>query len=229
MRKVAIIMSIAIISIASITLISCEKSSTEPVAPTSDNSNQAKFLTQSKNVAFQHALAAYAKTTQSENGNLKSGAEFIVPFFDGELFGVGKSIKYDENYNIISGELAFFFAPYGKNDFYRQNPDGTVSVQLASSTGDAFYQNFNNGYFNASGENFNIRMKYTGTVIEESFEWDGVIYTFKFIDTQNNPNAIIWNATGKVQVDGTGPMHSLLAHVTYQPDMKDKNVFLKYN
>lgn len=229
MRKVTIIMSIAIIAIASITLNSCEKSSTENLAPVGNSSNISSISNQKYMEALPHALAAFMEK-QSENGNLKSGAVFIPAFVTGDGFGMGRDIVIDFSQGLpmfISGELAFFNTELDGDDFYRLNPDGTVSVHIASNAARATY--FNLGTMKiAEGVGAKMSMNYTGTLVVETFEWDGVTYTFQFIKTDDSRNAILWNGTGKVQFDGIGRSYNLGVHLTANPGSQ-ANASLRLN
>ena len=218
MRNARMIMSLAIIAIAGITLNSCEKSSTEPVAPANNSLKRSSIYNQKYFEALPHALAAF-KQKQSENGNLKSGAVFIPAFVTYDGFGIAQNLTIeivDGWFTITSGEIAFFFTDLDGNDFYRLNPDGTVSVHISSNNAYADYANFGTGKY-ASGNGAKMSMDYTGALVVETYEWDGVTYTYQFIDTNDSRNAILWNGTGKVQVDGTGPKYNVGAHLAANP------------
>jgi hypothetical protein len=231
MRKVTIIISFAIIAIAGITLNSCEKSSTEGVAPVTKNSNPSSIINQKYFEALPHALAAF-KEKQIENGNLKSGAVFIPAFVTSDGFGFIKDFVggFDPDcgcFIITSGEFAFFSTELDGNDFYRLNPDGTVSVHISSNNALAEYANFGTGK-NASGDGAKMSMDYTGTWVVETFEWDGVTYTFQFIDTSDSRNTMLWNGTGKVQFDGMGQNYNLGVHLAETPGSQT-NAWLRLN
>jgi len=232
MKKVRIIMSLAIIAIAGIMLNSCQKSTTDSVTPANDNSNTSGILSQIKSGVFQRALGAYMQD-QQEKGNLKTGAEFIPVFTTNEGFGfikdfVGGFDPVCGCFTITSGELAFISTELGENDFYRLNPDSTVSVHINSNDGSAVYFNIGDNTV-AFGEGFNTTMNYTGNWVIETYEWDGVTYTYQFIDKYNNPSAVSMHATGKVQFDGTGPKHNLVCHMTANPGWTNLNFQLNIN
>jgi len=232
MKKVSIILSLAIIAIAGITLNSCEKSATEPVAPVNDNSTRLNIISQIKSGVFQHVLGAYMQD-QQEKGNLKSGAEFIPAFYTNDGFGLIKDFVggFDPDcgcFIITSGEIAFFNTELDKNDFYRLNPDGSVSVHISSNSADAFYGDFAAGTY-AFGNGCNMTMNYTGTWVIVTYEWEGETYTYQFVDTSNNPSAVVWHGAGKVQFDGTGPKHNLVAQLTANPGWTNVNIQLNIN
>jgi hypothetical protein len=215
MKEVRIIMSIAIIAMAGITLNSCQKSESDLEPSAVDNQPQSNVLSPISNEVVKHAIAAYMKD-QQEKGNLKSGAQFIPAFWTWDGFGIGEDWVFDENWNLIGGEIAYFSTELDEDDFYRLNPDSTVSVHINSNTAYAEYVKFNPDftYDLAWGQNAHITMNYTGEWLIFSFEWEGVTYTFQFVDAGSEPNAVVWHGAGKVQFNGTGPKRNLLAHLT---------------
>jgi hypothetical protein len=232
MKKVSIILSIAIISIAGITLNSCQKSTTDSVAPANDNSNRSNFLSQINNGVLQHVLGTYMQD-QQEKGNLKSGAEFIPAFFTNDGFGFIKNFVggFDPVcgcFIITSGEISFFNTALDENDFYRLNPDGSVSVHISSNTASAFYGDIAAGTY-AFGENCNMTMNYTGTWTIVTYEYEGETYTYQFVDNSSNPSAVVWHGAGKVQFDGTGPKHNLVGHLTADPGWTNVNIQININ
>jgi hypothetical protein len=231
MKKVRIIMSLAIIAAAGITLNSCQKSATDSETLTDDNSPQSVTLSKYNKEAMEHAIAAYVQS-QQEKGLLKSGAEFIQPFFTSDGFGIGQDIQFeiiDGWWYIVGGEIGFFSSDLDANDFYRENPDGTVSVHINSNTALGDYFNFNPGGGYAWGENGHLSMKYTGPVVTFTYEWEGVTYTYTFIDIYSNPNAVVMHGSGKVQYDGTGPKHNLVVHLSADPGWENVNTYININ
>ena len=230
MRKVRIIMSIAIIAMAGITLNSCQKSESDLEPSAIDNQSQSNIDSRINNEVVKHAIAAYMQDQQAK-GNLKSGAQFIPAFFTSDGFGIGEDIVFDENWNFIGGEIAFFFTELDEDDFYRLNPDSTVSVHINSKTAYTdyvkFYPDFTSDY--AWGQNAHITMNYTGEWLVFTFEWDGVTYTFQFVDAGSEPNAVVWHGAGKVQFNGTGPKHNLLAHLTANQGWSNVNYYVNIN
>jgi len=230
MKNVRIIMRIAIIAMAGITLNSCQKSETDLSPSAIDNQAQSNVLKQNNSEVIKLAIAAYMKD-QQEKGNLKSGAQFIPAFFTMDGFGIGEDLVFDEYWNIIGGEIAFFMTELDEDDFYRLNPDSTVSVHINSNTAYSeyakFYPDFT--YEFAWGQNAHITMNYTGAWVIFSFEWDGVTYTFQFVDIGSEPNAVVWHGAGKVQFNGTGPKRNLLAHLTANQGWTNVSAWLNIN
>lgn len=224
--------SLVIIAIAGIMLNSCKKSATEPFVPANDNSAQSTPSSQINSEVLQHAIAAYMQD-QQEKGNLKSGAEFIPAFFTTDGFGFIKDADgyFDPDcgcFIITSGELAFFVTDLDENDFYRLNPDSTVSVHINSNNGIGMYANFGENT-QAFGDGFNMTMDYRGGWVVETFEFGGVTYTFNFVDYFSGPSATVWHGAGKVQFDGTGPEHNLVGHLSASPGWKKVNLQLQLN
>ena len=230
MKKVRIILSIAIIAIVGITLNSCQKSETDSEMLTDDKSPQSITLSKYNSEVIQHALAAYMQD-QQEKGNLKSGAQFIPAFWTPDGFGLGEDWVFDENWNLIGGEIAFFTTELDEDDFYRLNPDSTISVHINSNTAYAEYYKFNPDltYDYAWGQNANMTMNYTGGWVIFTFEWEGVTYTFQFVDIGSEPNATVWHGAGKVQFDGIGPKHNLMAHLTASQGWEHVKIDVKLN
>jgi len=232
MKKVSIILSLAIIAIAGITLNSCEKSTTESVGQANDNSTLSNINSKKYFEALPHAYAAFMQD-QQENGTLKTGAEFIPAIVSSDFFGFIKDavISFDPDcgcFVFTSGEFVFFNTELDGDDFYRLNPDGTVSVHINSKTASVFYSDIVAGTY-AFGEGCNMSMNYTGALVTETYEWDGETYTYQFVDKYSNPSAAAWNGTGKVQFDGVGSKHNLVAHLTANPGWTNVNMQLNIN
>ena len=124
--------------------------------------------------------------------------------------------------------MTFFSTELDEDDFYRLNPDGSVSVHINSKNADAFYANIGEGTV-AFGCGCNMTMNYSGAWVILTFEFDGVTYTFQFVDAGSNPSAVIWHGAGKVQFSGTGPKHNLVAHLTASQGWTNVNLQLNIN
>jgi hypothetical protein len=180
---------------------SCQKSgieqetSIEPATKTS-------FLSSDENrVAVTNALKTYFGRNISASRVSSNGAKFIVPFFTGESQGVG---RFDPS--TFSLELASFSADYSGSDFYRRNPDGTISVHVNSKNAMAeYYANlFDPGALYLYGNRGHLAVTYTGEVVE-------IFPGFYIIDTENSGRAYSFHGNGKVGENGTAPWHNLLA------------------
>ena len=132
---------------------------------------------------------------------------------------------------ITGGQFVFFSTVLDEDDFYRLNPDSTVSVHINSNTAYAeyvkFYPDFT--YDVAWGQNAHMNMNYTGAWVIFTFEWEGVTYTFQFVDAGSEPNAVVWHGAGKVQFNGTGPKHNLLAHLTANQGWSNQKYVIQLN
>jgi len=207
-----------ILLIAGFAITSCSKSTDEAVAPQAAKKNSFMSLLNTP-----EGNAAFAKAWTDKMGitpETKSTG-FITPFFMYDGFGTTKDIVIewiDGFPTFVSGEIGFFNAPYGPNDFWKDNGDGTVSVHLSSNQASATH--FNMAPWEISfGENCHLTMNYTGELFSDSWTDPdtGEVYVWYWIDTSNSPCAIAWQANGKVRLNGEGPKKNLLAHVTASP------------
>lgn len=232
MKKVSIFMSIAIIAIAAITINSCQKSTSDAVSPANDHSGQSNSTSKMNVDVLKYAITSYMKV-QQDRGNLKSGAEFIPAFYtnDGFGIGIGIEISYDPGCDCFvatAGELAFFNTDLDDNDFYRLNPDSSVTVHITSTDAFGTYINIGEGTM-AWGGGCNMTMNYSGAWVIITFEFDGVVYTFQFVDGGSNPSAVVWHGAGKVQFNGEGQKHNLVAHLTANQGWTKTNFQININ
>ena len=148
--------------------------------------------------------------------NLGQGAYFIEPLGDGYRLGLAKNVVVEINwenpfpFTFISGEFADFEGSYGKGDFWRQNPDGTVSVKLTTNQALASYFNIETGEFYAGTGNMNT--KFTCTSEEYCYvdEVTGEEFceTFLYEDPSNNAWVIHGNAA--LTLNGAGGKSRML-------------------
>ena len=153
------------------------------------------------------------------SNNLGQGAYFIEPTSTGYGIGIGKNITVecveDSNGNILycyftGGELAFFDGSYGKNDFWRINTNGTVSVKLNTTQANAVYFDMtNNAAYFGTGH---MNTKFTGTIEEFCFYDEVLDSTFCFSFLIQDPNANAWVTHGNafVTLDGAGGNSQML-------------------
>lgn len=225
MRKV-LIFSMALFAL-SFSFTSCEKTITEPTVPFSstEESIALSLLSPEASAAFAEGLQRYWQLTAENNENEEGtisfrGANFITPFFTNEGFVLVKDLAFGST-GIVSGELAGFSADLDGNDFYRENPDGTVSVHITSNKAYAEHFDFATGVatFGSSGR---MTMNYTGEVIEFTVPDFG---TIRFIDANNSSRSIVWQGTAKVPTEGVGPFLQLKAHLTDGPGQPSRAGF----
>ena len=132
--------------------------------PQTSVSNDNKSLAKQMNTQKAQQIAQVMKAN-----NLENGAYFIEPTSTGYGLGLLKNVEfecfYDSLGNItycqfLGGELAFFYGSYGNGDFWRQNPNGTVSVKLNTNQAVASYFDMSNNsnYFGTG----HMNTKFTG-------------------------------------------------------------------
>ena len=173
-----------------------------------------------KSLAKQIDIQKYQRIAKvMKDNNLEHGAYFIEPLSSGYGIGLLKNVTFECNENGCSftgGEIAFFSGSYGKGDFWRQNPNGTVSVKLTTNQADAFYQDFVTGdTYMGTGH---MNTKFTGTIEEFCYEYEGVTYCFSFLVEDPNINAWILHGNAAVTLDGAGgTSKSLDMHVLLNP------------
>jgi hypothetical protein len=153
------------------------------------------------------AIKNYFSQNNSNARGSSNGGQFIVPFFTGESQGVG---KFD--FNTFSLELASFTAELKGSDFYRKNPDGTVTVHVNSNAALAEYfaNLFDPEALYLSGNRGHLEVTYTGEVVE-------LFPGFSIIDTQNPGRAYSFHGNGKVGENGTAPWKNLIARGVITP------------
>lgn len=173
--------------------------------PQSVASNDQKSLAKQMDTEKAQHIARVMKAN-----NLGQGAYFIEPSPWGYSFGVTKNLTFEcfEHPDwgfvcfITGGELAFFDGSYGNGDFWRVNPNGTVSVKLNTNQANAAYFDFaNNEYYFGTGH---MNTKFTGTIEEFCYEWEGETYCFTFLLEDPNANAWVTHGNAAVTLDGAG-------------------------
>lgn len=125
---------------------SCKKDEVTEMAPVA----VAKQMTQNERII----------TYLFENGHMKNGngATFVIPEATSASFGIFRDIVFDPiAMEVVSGQVGGFSAEYGANDFWRENPDGTVSMHIVSNQAMADYTDFGTGetYLGTGNCNFN--------------------------------------------------------------------------
>lgn len=195
MRSLQKVLGIILLSI--FTFSACNENISDPQTSVSnDNKSLAKQVDIQKFQRIAKVMAA---------NNLGQGAYFIEPTDAGYRLGLAKNVVIDwSTFTFISGEFAEFEGSYGKGDFWRQNPDGTVSVKLTTNQAIADYFNIETGEYYAGTGNMNTKFTYTS---EEYCYYDEVLdstfcFTFLFEDPSNNAWVIHGNAA--LTLDGAG-------------------------
>jgi len=134
------------------------------------------------------------------NGNNGQGSIFLEPTINGFGIFIENDIVYFNNFP-VSGQIAFFDAAFGNNDFWRENPDGSLSVKLNSNQASAFVYDFGTGESYAGTGHLNT--KFTGAAEEICGQ---TCYTQLFPDP--NINAHVGNGHANV-VDSQGGSHQM--------------------
>jgi len=178
----------------------CNENISDPQSVSNDNKSLAKQVEIQKYQRIAKVMAA---------NNLGQGAYFIEPSPDGYRLGLAKNVVIDwATFTFISGEFASFNGSYGKGDFWRTNPDGTVSVKLTTNQANADYFNLETGEFYSGTGHMNT--KFTDTIEEYCYEEDGVTYCFTFLYEDPNNNAWVIHGNAAVTLDGAGGNSSML-------------------
>lgn len=156
--------------------------------------------------------------------NLGKGAMFIEPNFPGASFGVLKDIVFDPLIGFVSGEAAFFEGSYGQGDFWRQNPDGTVSVKLTTNEASASHIDFATAEEHTGTGHLNI--KYTGNLVVVDVPFPPFQFTFLEIDPNENAQTIHGQAKVQLGGDPNAPERKLKFWFSANPGDQDKVDFV---
>ena len=187
-----------------ILITSCSKTALVPAedAATLTEKQQASVRFMKKQVTdrFGEPPANQSAMTQNAAPGGGEGSVFIIPFMSEESSGVG---FFDfANFTL---ELAFFTGKMGQGDFYRRNPDGTVSVKINTQNADIFYTKNAFGpdpVFTGTKGNFSTT--YTGPVKQEpifDLEWNIIGYR-DVVDLQNATRVVRMVGNGNIQEAG---------------------------
>ena len=199
MKKLVIIL---FISITGIMMSSCIKPGSESSVPDNDvKGNKADLLA---DPVYRQALQT-AITSCIDQYSAEKGAEFIPAFFGMDYFGF-----FDDDFI----KLATFSTALDADDFYRLNPDGTVTVHIESENAlSEMFDYSTYGYY--AGFNGHMVMNYTGPVVQVPIIIGGMIigYINMVVPDEDSP-ATVWHGNGPVQLNGYGPEMDLLAHLT---------------
>lgn len=215
MKKINILFFILL---SGLTLVSCRKSANEPVnfpAVTVDKTGN-PFSTPESRQALINTLQQYAK----ENSAGRE-ATFLPAFYTSWGFG----FMDDAMVNLVS-----FSTAIDQDDFFRENPDGTVTVHIESN--DALSELFNyitgDYYF---GDEGHMIMNYTGPVIViPVFDNEGNFLGFIYLVNPNDSSpASVWHGNGMVQLFGMGAENNLVAKLVANASWKKVNKSIKLN
>jgi hypothetical protein len=193
-------------------LFSCQKQTDELV-----NDTESPVSAQQLKVFARDVIAYYQTNGVSVSANRgnENGATFIAPFFSFEIWGF---VKFDPTIPDVL-EIVFFSAELGPRDFYRENPDGTVSVHINCHNAEIYY------YPNLLAEN-PIEMYGTGGRYNSNYTGPVIDFGngFKIIDVDNLRNAAV-TGNGKVSATGQAPWKTVLLRFIVNPGGVRETVF----
>jgi hypothetical protein len=198
--------------------VSCRKTVDEPAI--TGNSAIEKtgnpFITPESREALFNTLKEYATALEAERG-----AHFLPAFYTSWGFG----FMDDDMVRLVT-----FSTAIDEDDFFRENPDGTVTVHIASDYAFSELFNYLNGdyYF---GDEGHMVMNYTGPVVQiPVFDMYGNLLGFIYLVTPNESSpASVWHGNGPVQLYGLGPEYNLVAKLVANASWKKVNKSIKLN
>lgn len=213
MRSLKLFLGIILLSI--FTFSACNENTTNPESVSNDQKSLAK------------QPSDYINMARGLNGNDGQGSIFLEPTINGFGVYIEKDLVWEPveiapgfflNFP-VSGQIAILDADFGANDFWRQNPDGSLSVHLVSNQANAFIYDYGTGeYYQGTGH---MNTKFTGTV--EDYCYDPCIPDpcgFEICVTQLYPdpsiNAQVGNGHAKV-FDSQGGSHQLRMSYVQNP------------
>ena len=237
--KTNFIKNVLLIVLTAVIFTSCENSETT-MAP----SQTKKKLSLKEIVSNPQFIKVYKQTEEKFNKsnelNRITGAQFVFPFFTSSGFGLGQNVVVEPwcdpsdpsfcIYQVVSGQFAFFDTQLGPKDFFRQNPDGTVTVHINSKIGNASHYDIVPDVEH-TGTNAKLNMTYTGAVGSFSYEdWvTGELITIYYIDMFNTPSALSFHGNGKVRQGNTGPIKTLVSRWVWTPNGGPENSSFNFN
>lgn len=194
MRSFKLFLGIILLSI--FTFSACNENISDPQSVSNDQKSLAKQVDIQKYQRIAKVMAA---------NNLGKGAYFIEPTEAGYRLGLAKNVVIDwSTFTFISGEFAEFEGSYGKGDFWRQNPDGTVSAKLTTNQALADYFNIETGEYYAGTGNMNTKFTYTSEEYCYVDEVTGEEFCETFLYEDPNNNAWVIHGNAALTLDGAG-------------------------
>jgi hypothetical protein len=164
-----------------------------------------------KSLAKQVDIQKYQRVAKvMAANNLGQGAYFIEPTDAGYRLGIAKNVVFVPPFSFISGEFASFEGSYGKGDFWRTNPDGTVSVKLTTNQALAGYFNIETGEFYSGTGNMNTKFTYTSEEYCYVDEVTGEESCFTFLYEDPNNNALVIHGNAALTLNGAGGKSRML-------------------
>lgn len=142
--------------------------------------------------------------------NMGNGAVFVQPTYSGYGISIGKNLVFDPStFTFTAGQFASFEGEYGTGDFWRVNPDGTVSVKLTTNSANASHLDI--GTTEEYLGTGHMNMSFTGNLVEL---WPGF---FLLIDDPSIKAAVV-NCHAKITLNGAGgDSHNLKLYKNLNP------------
>jgi hypothetical protein len=200
MRSFQKVLGIILLSI--FTFSACNENVSDPQSSVSNDN---------KSLAKQEDIQKYQRIAKvMAANNLGQGAYFIEPTDAGYRLGLAKNVVFIPPFTFISGEFAEFEGSYGKGDFWRTNPDGTVSVKLTTNQALADYFNI------ATGESYSgtghMNTKFTATIVEDCYmdEVTGEESCSTFLVEDPNINTWVIHGNAALTLNGAGGISRML-------------------
>jgi hypothetical protein len=204
---------LGIIVLSSILFSACKENISDPQPSKTGQKSLSKQMDKFQRIA----------KVMNEN-NLEGHAYFIEPQSGGYGIGLLKNVEiecFDDGNggiycNILSGQIAFFSGTFGTGDYWRQNPDGTVSVKLTTEQASALYADMTSGELYLGTGHMNS--KFTGHLEEYCFEDQGITYCYSFLVEDPGINAWVLHGHSNVTLNGEGgETHTVDMHLVQNP------------
>ncbi|HNQ82011.1 MAG TPA: hypothetical protein PLW31_12780 [Bacteroidales bacterium] len=207
-----------IVLLSGLFIVSCQKPADVTSNPAASGIEKTgnPFVTPEARQALVNTLREVAQEQEAIRG-----AHFLPAFYTDWGFGF-----LDDD----MVRLASFSTVIDENDFFRENPDGTVTVHIQSET--AFSELFNySTYDYYFGSNGHMVMNYTGPVMmipifDNNGNFLGFIY---LVQPDNSSPASVWHGNGPVQLWGMGQEYNLVAKLIANAGWKKVNKSIKLN
>lgn len=222
MKSFKLFLGIIILSI--FTFSACNENISDPQSVSNDQKSLAK-----------QPPSNFVNLARAFEGNNGQGGIFLEPTVSGYGVSIEKDLVFELvelfpgffiNF-VVGGQIANISADFGANDFWRQNPNGSVSVKLNSNQAYASVYDFGTGeYYEGIGT---LNTKFTGAVEEYCYdpcipEPCGFEWCITNLTPDTNINAQVGNGQANV-TDSQGGTHKLMIKYVQNPGGKGKIEF----
>jgi hypothetical protein len=203
---------------AGLYFLSCQKPATEPETSQSiiGENFVNPYLSAEQKAIMMDELSVYMNREDAARS-----IESISPLFVFDNIAVLTFISEDQRKN------ATFTTELDGNDYFIDNSDGTVTIQINSNNAVSELTDLMTGNYYI-GQKGHAMMDYTGYVM--IFPLDDYLpyFMYIFLPDEYTPPAV-WHGNGKVQLNGTGPKKNLVAHLSADEGWTNLNNFVKLN